>query len=182
MPGLAAAAAAIGAAVVSSPHPEPPVGVLDYGGLRYEIRAVFDGAGLGGLPAYCAAKGEDYVLVAYRVINNTDRMEAAAAIPRVELVDPTGQTHRGDPVLGRATEGKALPFLSFRHGEVEAHGWVMLADVFVTPRGAVRQSPWRIRAAALGTDARALPAPKAVGAEDCPRLEGPARSKEDEEQ
>ena len=171
MQDLASAAAAIGAAMLASPHLSQPIAVMDYGRLRYEIRAVYEGAGLGGIPPYCAAQGADDVVVVYRVINLTDRTEPAAAAPRIELVDPANQAHERDAALSDITERKALPFLSFRHGELAAHEAVVLADVFIVPQNALGSSRWKVRPAILGADMRSLPPPKAVVTLGCPRLD-----------
>lgn len=170
MPGLAAAAASIGLAVSSSVHAAAPSTIVTFGALRYEVRGVLHGAGLGGNPPACAAPGAELVVVVYRVVN-TGEAVSGAAVPRLVLVDPQGRAHLREAGLSEAAERRGVPYLSLRGGRLGAGEGAVLADVFTAPGAVLEQRGWRIRAASYGTMPSVLPAPIRVAVDECPRAQ-----------
>lgn len=168
MPGLAAAAASIGLAVSASTHAATPATIVTFGALRYEVRGVLHGAGLGGSPPGCAAPGAELLVVVYRVVN-TGAEISGAAVPRLALLDPQGRSHAREAMLSEAAERRGTPYLSLRGGRLRAGEGAVLADVFMAPGAALEQKGWRVRAASYGATPYVLPTPAPVVVDDCPR-------------
>jgi hypothetical protein len=169
MPSLLSIASAIAAAGGLLQTAAPPIGTVRYGSLRYEIRAVHQGAGLGGLPAECAQGDTDLVMVVYSVRNTEPVDRPAQTVPRLALLTPDGAAVSYDPRTTNALAAKASPTLAMKSGRLGAGEVTMLADVFVTRRGKINDGEWRIRAATAGAEPLKLPQPKPSEEPACAR-------------
>lgn len=180
MPSLLSAAAAV--AIMNGngtlERAAPSIGSLRYSQLSYEIRASYEGAGLGGQTPYCAQPNEDLVMVVYTVKNSGDADISAPAAPRLSLISPEGLDHRPDPRYTQALASKVAPPLTVRRGVIPAGGSVLLADVFTTPRApggtvarlaSIIYGGWRIRPGRPGTLSINLPNPENAEVLECPR-------------
>lgn len=144
-----------------------PIADVQYGRLIYEVRSVNDARGIGGSPPYCAAATEDLVMILYTVRNENDFQVSAQAIPRLVMLDPQGNVLQPDQARTEAMTSKLSPYLRVRNGVMPAHSIVLLADIFVTPKQAVRVSPWRFRAAPVVTRPVKLPIAKRAEPAEC---------------
>jgi hypothetical protein len=94
---------------------------------------------------------------------------SAAALPRVVIIDQNGSVHFPDPRLSDAVAKKVSPPLAAPDGRLPAGDSVVLADVFVISRNAVRLYPYMIRPAPQATPSDHLPKSKATDTTECPR-------------
>jgi hypothetical protein len=160
-------AAAIALGMAYAPQSVLPLGSFRLGRVVYEVRAVNDGDGLGGFPARCADPAKDYVMVVYTARNNGDDPITAPALQRLVLIDPEGRVVRPDPALTRDLARRISPPLDLVHGALPDHGSAVLADVFVTDKGAAEQGAWRVRAADPISTSTGLQTPKRADSEEC---------------
>lgn len=169
MPSLVSIATGIAVAGGLLQTAAPPIGTMRYGSLRYEIRAVHQGAGLGGLPAYCAQGDTDLVMVVYSVRNLNPVKLPAQAVPRLALVTPEGDPVPFDPATTEALAFKISPPMALRNGHLGEHDVTILADVFVTRRGKINDGEWHIRPGTAGAEFLKLPQPKPSEEPECAR-------------
>ena len=154
---FASAALSIALATSNLTLVAPSIAHAQYGKILYEVRAVHDGRGIGGIPAYCTTPTRDLVMIVYTVQNLSDEPISGPAVPRMLLVDDKGVAHRAERRLTDALTGKLLPYLRLPQGVLQAGQVVVLADVFVTPRFAVRNFPWLFGTDPLSAAAAVLP-------------------------
>lgn len=146
----------------------PPIGDIRYGRLLYEVRAVNDGRGVGGVPPGCVSPTQDLVMMVYTVRNQNDFSISAQAIPRLIMLTPDGAPHPADRGLTDSLAAKLTPYLRVRSGRLGAGEVVVLADVFVTKKNAVRDFPWMFRVAQQITTPVKLPIAKRADPSACP--------------
>lgn len=146
----------------------PPIGDVRYGRLLYEVRSVNDGRGVGGVPPNCVRPDQDLVMIVYTVRNQNDFSVAAQAIPRIVMLTPDGATHPADRSLTDTLAAKLTPYLRVRGGRLDAGGVVVLADVFVTKKNAVRDFPWMFRVQPQITTPVKLPIARRADPLACP--------------
>jgi hypothetical protein len=169
MQSLVSIAAGIAAAGGLLQTAAPPIGTLRYGSLRYEIRAVHQGAGLGGLPAYCAEGDTDLVMVVYSVRNTNPADLPAQAVPRLALLTPEGSPVAYDQRTTEALAFKITPPITLRGGRLGARDVTILADVFVTRRGQIYDGEWHVRPGTAGAEALKLPLARPSQEPECAR-------------
>jgi hypothetical protein len=169
MAGLAAIAAKIAASAAVTAHIAAPIGSMDYGRLHYDARAVNDSTGLGGNPAYCGLPATDIVQVVYTVTNRGAESLTTPAVPRLVLIGPDGVAHPPDRLLTELVALKANPPIMMRHGVLASGESVILADVFVLKRYAIRDLVFHLRPAPPAAQAILLPQSAPVDTRECPR-------------
>src|SRR5438045_2561213 len=67
-----------------------PIGGLAYGDLIYKVRAIYEGAGLGGGTPFCANNDEDLLMIVYTVSSGRPIDLSAPAVPRLQIRSPDG--------------------------------------------------------------------------------------------
>ncbi|MGA0605225.1 hypothetical protein ACO2Q0_04415 [Phenylobacterium sp. VNQ135] len=170
MPTLVGVAAAIVAAGGQLQAAAPPIGSLRYGGLVYDVRAVYRGAGLSGQPPYCAERGDELVMVVYTVRNGGPDGLSGPAVPRVTLFDPRGRPTEPDRRRTEALAFKISPPMTLRHGRLERGEIRVLADIFSVPRGDIDDGTWKIRPGRSGADTGIIiPQPRTSQSAECDR-------------
>lgn len=168
MPTLVSVAAAIAAAAGIIQAAAPPIGGMRYGKLRYDVRAVQQAVGLGGQPAYCAQNDEELLMVVYSVRNDGE-LRSAPAVPRLVILDPRGLPVQPDRRMTDALTFKVNPPITLRGGQLPSNSLVVLADVFITPRGKINVGRWKIRPDRPGAETTTMAMPKMSQTPECVR-------------